>query len=392
MKKRLFAILLCLVMIVGLLPAGALAVQDTNTAETHVHSSNETAAAAAGDVTYLAFTSDVHNQSDNTSATRITNWLNAVSGKLGIEKFDAMCFCGDYSSMTSEAQYWSNSKSVFDAAKNNAHVEQAYFSTGNHEAYPQNGNYKNTTNPTKEYVQRTGVANVDVNADDYIIYCFGPETWSGTDTIDTKDIQQLKADLATFAQANQKKPVFILSHFPLHAFSSYGRNTNNKDDVIKALNEYSDTLDIFFLWGHNHSSPNTKDPRYDTVYTAGAMLDSPDAIQFTYCAAGCMSDSDYGSGSARVLGKGLVAAITDTDVTLEYYDVNNNEMADTKKVVPLKASGASSLADDSVTYTLATSFEDGKNYVIANDKSGEVYVVSNDANGNDGLKAIAATA
>ena len=49
-------------------------------------------------------------------------------------------------------------------------------------------------------------------------------------------------------------------------------------------------------------------------------------INFTYAASGCMSDSEYSSGSASVDGKGLVATITNggAKLVLSYYDENGN--------------------------------------------------------------------
>ena len=91
MNKRLLAVLLCLVLIVGLMPFGAFAVSDSETAAV----ATETTAAADqanADLTYLAFTSDVHNgTSSANSANRLGTWLKNVTNKIG-DTIDVMNF------------------------------------------------------------------------------------------------------------------------------------------------------------------------------------------------------------------------------------------------------------------------------------------------------------
>ena len=141
MNKRILAVLLCLVLVVGLLPFGALA-------------------APNADVTYVAFTSDVHNQSNNTSATRLGNWLSNVSAKLG-QKIDTMCFCGDCGAWSDyNDSYWTRVQTVIDTvktAKQNGVINNYVFTTGNHEYM--NGSYSaSSSNAAAKEFQVSGEA------------------------------------------------------------------------------------------------------------------------------------------------------------------------------------------------------------------------------------------
>ena len=316
MNKRLFAVLLCLVMIVGLMPFGAFAVADTDTAVTAADTTTASSSAAAGDLTYLAFTSDVHNGTSNAnSANRLNGWLKSVAGKIG-DDIDVMNFCGDFGSASAqEAQYWTYAQAVLDAADNSGVVKDKVYTTGNHEFY--NGKYATSTNSVKNGFTRLGEAR---NASNYIIYAFGVHDWdSMSDHYDTDDISKLDSYLGGLSSSDQTKPIFILTHFPIHSFQS--RRTSNADQVVKVLNKYADKgYDIYYLWGHNHTVADT---HYDHVYT-GSIEGT--AINFTYLAAGCMADGEYGQ-SAAVKGKGLVIGIDGKEVkSMTYYDLNGNAL------------------------------------------------------------------
>ncbi|MBQ3405523.1 MAG: Ig domain-containing protein, partial [Oscillospiraceae bacterium] len=68
-------------------------------------------------------------------------------------------------------------------------------------------------------------------------------------------------------------------------------------------------------------------PAYDGVYAPGSSIEYASGeskdIEFYYCAAGCMSDNEYGPGSTSVKGKGLVVTIDEADkLTFTYYNAN----------------------------------------------------------------------
>lgn len=265
---------------------------------------------------YLAFTSDVHSKTTSTTASghspaRLNSWLNGVSETLGGYDFIDMVFCGDNADGTGAANgddFWAKVQAVMDVAKaNNNLLTDGLFLAGNHEW--ENGQLATTTNATAQKIQDCGTV---VTEDDYVLYLFGATSSNYNQTgFQSADITALDTYLET---APTDRPIFITSHFPLHVYS--GRDTANSAQVISVLNEHADDHDLYFIWGHNHSQ---SDPNYDQFITD--QLRSTD-IDFVYCAAGCMSDSEY-QGSGSVDGKGLVAKIQDGEVlSLSYYGVD----------------------------------------------------------------------
>ena len=358
MNKRLLAVLLCLVLVVGLMPFGAFAASEADTAYT----ATTTGSAAAADVTsYLAFSSDVHNSNNNQSANRLNTWINNVYAKTG-KNIDVMSFCGDNGSASAgESDFWTYTQSVMNAVNNNSHVNSSVFTTGNHEHM--NGNFNSTSNNVAKSFKRIGEAK---NAADYIIYAFGPKDWAGNrDQFYSDDLSTLDSYLGGLSSADRQKPIFILSHFPAHSFSGgssmWGgsRSTQNADQLISTLNKYGNQgYDIYFLWGHNHT---VSDTHYDEVFKGS--LDGT-AISFTYLAAGCMSDSEYGTGSAFVKGKGLLVGINNKEVvSIQYFDANGNDVTEQGG----SATPTSQPTTQPTTAPSGTTPVSGKQYIIVCD-------------------------
>ncbi len=143
-----------------------------------------------------------------------------------------------------------------------------------------------------------------------------------------------------------------------------GKAAQGTSKLISLLNNYPN---VVFLWGHNHSSNNEY---YDKIHKSINGTN----INFTYCAAGCMSDSEY-VGSANVKGKGLVAKITDKKlVSLIYYDIN---------YAPLNA--PSDPANPSVdpgtkVFEKTNDVKAGGEYlIVANSTSGNSYALTNNS-------------
>jgi hypothetical protein len=281
--------------------------------------------AAEGDTIYLAFTSDVHYDTayeQNHLDVWLTNIQKVVDG------IDYMGFCGDVGSAYAATtdKYWEFVQAAIDTA--NKYVESGFiknrniFVDGNHEWYPSAGGDK-TNNPDHPTVKQFEPIGESVRTDDYIIYSFGAASTAANHAQEflDEDIETLKAYLET---APTDIPIIILTHFPIHCFSS--RYSNNADKMIDLLNN---SHNVIFLWGHNH---NVNDTYYDRVHVAGDELEITDNvfrnIAFTYLAAGCMSDAEYSTGSAFVEGKGLLMAINGSEVSFAYYDHEGNALAE----------------------------------------------------------------
>ncbi len=271
--------------------------------------------------TYLAFSSDVHNGSGSvSSADRLNKWINTLAEK-NDAPFDMMGFSGDMGPASgSSSSFWNEAQEVMDVVEGSKNVlNGGFYVCGNHEFNP--GSYTHNANDTTKKYSDPGDY---VEEDSYILYSMGAR--SGSENYSDADINALSSFLDSHSDFGG--PIFILAHFPLHCYNNQsgesttihdGKAAAGSSKLIAALNSASDDygLTIFFLWGHNHSGSND---HYDKVYTD--KINNTD-ISFTYAAAGCMSDSEYGA-SANVKGKGLVAQIESDSVILTYYDANGN--------------------------------------------------------------------
>ena len=269
--------------------------------------------------TVLAFSSDVHNTSSNQSANRMDTWMDKVIAEYG--GIDVFSFCGDMGgAQAGESEFWDYTKAVMDRVE--GHGIEAVYTTGNHEFY--NGKFASTGNAVKDKYK---LEELGLEGDNFIIYCLGTDNWDNfSDNYPTAQISKLESFLNS---AGNDKPIIVLTHFPLHRFNS--RQSANADLVIDVLNNAVDSgKKIVLLWGHNHTMSDTY---YDEIYAPGSEIEyksgSKKTFNFYYGAAGCGSDSEYGTGSAFVKGKGLVITIdSENKLTFTYYDANGNNVTE----------------------------------------------------------------
>lgn len=275
--------------------------------------------------TILAFSSDVHNGTDNKSANRLAGIIDTINQKAG--QIDHMGFCGDMGNAGSYGDaYWTCAKNAMDTVLETKGLT-ADFTTGNHEYM--NGNYDTSSNSVKSYYTIDAAGH---SGDRYQIYCLGSAT-STNDSYTTTQADKLKEYLNNHSNG---KPIIILTHFPLHYCGSSGsgwgmgsRTTANADRIIDAINEVaSKDQKIVLLWGHNHTM---QDPKYGVVYNPGDSLEyasgKTKTLNFYYASAGCMADTEYNSQSASIKTKALVMTIDSSyNLTFTYFDLNGNEI------------------------------------------------------------------
>lgn len=301
------------------------------------------------DAIYLAFTSDIHtkcqsltdpNNADpykGSSVETMDNWLTAVSNRLGGVTFDAMGFCGDmaYTSPSNSPTFFKRAQCVIDAVERNPLVTKGIYTTGNHEYKPGTFNTveDEVTQATKAKYIVVGEA---ARTDDYIIYCFGSSQYDEIELQENLDILEayLQQHGNETSPSGKKKPIFIMTHCPLHEYNvgevngiHNGTSPQNTDKLLAILNNYSN---VILFWGHNHSNNQVN---YDVIWDN--INGTP--INFTYCSAGCMSDEEYNTStyaSAKVIAKGIVAKIEDGNVTLTYYDKLGNPLLGAKEINP----------------------------------------------------------
>ena len=274
---------------------------------------------------YLAFTSDVH---DNTEDLEI--WLEHLSN---VPEY--VIFGGDYS--------YTGATTAADCAGIVAGIYSGagcVLARGNHD----------TGSGYDE--------GLEVSNDDYAIYALDSTNGILEGAFTSDDRDNLKSALESI---DSSIPVFVVAHHPIHYYG--GRTTQNASAMIDLLNDYSN---VIYLWGHNHS---VNDVNYGTVKFAGDELQytgsSSDkkVINFTYANLGCI----YKSSSQDIKNaNGLLAKITndgsDTEVDFFYKDLNGNT------VFTYPENNSSAVR----TYELAASVENGAAYVIVARGTGDV--------------------
>ena len=276
----------------------------------------------------LAFVSDIH-YSTGYPQMNLQVWLENVQDDVGY--IDALGSCGDMGSAYAfvPALYWTYVSAIFDymdGVVESGKIGSAIYTFGNHEwITSMGGDFTNWYNkhPAASRLLRVGEA---LRTDDYIFFCLGAGALAAKQKMgySDEDIARIEEYLAS---APKDIPIFVLTHFPLHCMED--RLCLNADKLIDVLNQHPN---VVFLWGHNHSE---FDPAYNTISHAGDKLvidgqGTEKEINFTYLAAGCISDAEYTGGeggSAWVQGKGLIVTINpDGSLKYEYYMLDGEPM------------------------------------------------------------------
>ncbi len=315
--KRILSALLCLAMLVGILPASVLAVETS-------------------EPIYILAGSDF--QPLDGSANTGVNLLNAILDQIPNYGFDGFLFAGDYNVNYDEAGCTSGREAVDSTVTGK-------YPTISHEIYVQ-GNHDpdswaaNNCSPSGANDPASGEYGVFViNEKDYMWY-------NNDSTTIEKTAASLDAYLANKVNTGYNKPIFVVSHLPLHyslrtqVGGADGKYAKYIFDVLQAAGEKG--LNIIFMYGHNHShgwddylgghsvylqpgdNINIAKEGSTTEYTA-------EALKFTYMNAGFVSyyrsvnDTDCYSASESTDTVGLtmtVFVINGNEVTVERYDAN----------------------------------------------------------------------
>ena len=293
MKKRLLTIFLALCMLCTLIPISAVAANEDSSV-------------------YLGFTSDIHD-----SVSELDSWQKNVNAAIEPD-LEYMLFCGDYSYqlLSGYISSFNDIVSVTTANIKNGGI----YTSGNHDY--SNAGTTLCDRPRSEFSSTPGFVRIGeaLRTDTYIVYCFGAAWGDLFGSFTDNDIAALRAYLET---APDDRPIFILSHFPLHYLSS--RTIINADKVISILNNYPNTV---FVWGHNHSQ--SAENNYGKILVSGdklrySLTRSSD-INFTYVCAGAMI-----SGQQEPYD-GLVAKINNGMVTFTYYDDTGKAVSEPRTV------------------------------------------------------------
>ena len=311
--SRIGALLLALVMMLSLLPTSVLA------------TGSEPTVVIAG--------SDFQNPNGNDAgAQTVTNILTQMQNA-DYAKADGFLFCGDYNySYDYTAAGLQVHINALNAAVNEKYssiaAENRVYVQGNHDQVPvgtgglaQSG----ANDPTGDSAGKYGV--FVINEDDYM--------WKNSDgTTIQKTANALKSYLDTKAADGFDKPIFVLSHLPLH----YSMRTRNDGDgkyanyIFDVLNKAgADGLNIIFLYGHDHSNGWDDYLGGAAVYLAkGDKINIAQASQtvfeaktlnFTYMNAGFTGYYENKNGADDTLTM-TVFEISDDTVKVERYSAD----------------------------------------------------------------------
>lgn len=228
--KKLLALLLTLIMILSLLPTSVLA------------TGSEPTVVIAG--------SDFQNPNGNDAgAQTVTNILTQMQSA-GYTKADGFLCCGDYDyEYVETAAGITALKNAVTGTYSTLANDRMVFVQGNHDAAAASGLAASGANdPTGDSAGKYGV--FVINEDDYM--------WRNSNgTTIQNTANALKTYLDKKAADGFDKPIFVVSHLPLH----YSMRTRNDGDgkyanyIFDVLNEAgANGLNIIFLYGHDHSN------------------------------------------------------------------------------------------------------------------------------------------
>lgn len=221
---------------------------------------------------FILACSDYQTNSDsaNDKDQNLKNLLTSVNSYIDYNDIDvnSVFVCGDYSGAYDSAQQSGNGlKELIEIFKSydKLHIEDDEFVIvqGNHDrAASVDPAYSSLFSKTGKVSNGSG----EDKFDDFGIFVineldFPTECGSGEEDEIEAMVKTLSDYLADFlrkkSESNYKKPIFILSHVPLHYTMrtyNYG-DSRFADHIFSVLYMYSYLgLDIYFLFGHNHSN------------------------------------------------------------------------------------------------------------------------------------------
>lgn len=312
--KKLLALLLALIMILSLLPTSVLA------------TGSEPTVVIAG--------SDFQNPNGDTAGAQVvTNILTQMQNAGGYTSADGFLFCGDYNhDYDTTATGLQGHIDALDAAVSEKYssiaAENRVYVQGNHDqvtagtgGLAQSG----ANDPTGDSAGKYGV--FVINEDDYM--------WRNSNgTTIQNTANALKTYLAKKAADGFDKPIFVVSHLPLH----YSMRTRNDGDgkyanyIFDVLNAAgANGLNIIFLYGHDHSNGWDDYLGGSCVYLAkGDKINIAQASQtvfeektlnFTYMNAGFTGYYENKNGADDTLTM-TVFSIADDAVTVKRYSAD----------------------------------------------------------------------
>ena len=273
---------------------------------------------------------------------RFGRFLNALKAD-GLETPDSMLVGGDYTKLLFDYAVPGETqiREQMVAAYPDADPERVVCIQGNHD------------NPSSGFT-KTGFYDMGV----YNLYVINEDDFPwlqlarpGVELLIKKLASNIEEKLNELIAKGDLRPVFVLTHLPLH-HTSRALNGDNlyASYIFNALNKAGETLDIVFLFGHQHSgdyddyiggSVNFMAPG-ESIRVPKAGLPGKDAyttetLTFTYANCGYVGYSDNGTdgGSTNELTLGVVRL---TDARIRFVKYTESGLFRTDEVARKNAS------------------------------------------------------
>lgn len=276
----------------------------------------QTAAAQTDVVRIIACSDFQHPQGNDAGKTLVQGILNKMSASSAAFADGFLC-CGDYDYEYTETAAGVNAlKEAVSGSMNNE--DNMVFAQGNHDQVP--SGTAGMSNSGKNDPASGAYGVFVINEDDYM--------WGNTDENTVKrTAQSLIEYMNEKLSARYEKPIFVISHLPLH----YSMRTKNDGDgqyakyIFDVLNEAGEKgLNIFFLFGHDHSNgwddylggARVYLKKGDTIQIAQNSRDNykTENLQFTYMNAGYVGYYENKNAGA------------DDTLTMTSFDIAANEV------------------------------------------------------------------
>ena len=280
---------------------------------------------AVEDETVIIALSD-YQPKDSQGPSRLAQLVDALK-RNGIAKADRLFMAGDYNSTGS----YGESSSIPLSENGMATVKNAFgsvvdekdmlFIQGNHDLAAVQGLAKEGSH--------------DPAYGDYGVYVIEEDNYAEWGSYNAASVEALKKYLNEKVESGWNKPIFILNHIPLHWSNRTlkdGSGTNG-DKFFKVINEAgAKGLNIFYLFGHNHSSGyddflggsciflKKGDPI--EICQGSKYTGKTETLNFTYMNAGYTGYYSVGSDDAEGTLTVSVFRIRNNEVHVSRYSAN----------------------------------------------------------------------
>jgi len=275
------------------------------------------------DTVYVLAGSDFQPTDGNisTGVTLLNDILDNIQKKYDV--MNGFLFAGDYDYNYKESEEGKQALQKAVEAVYGTHINQVYIQ-GNHDADRLVGTSLNASGAAD--TENYGV--FVINEMDYM-------TGNDDETTIINTADNLEAYLDAKRNARYTKPIFVVSHLPLHYCmrTQYGGDGKHANYIYDVLDEAGAAgLNIIFLFGHNHSH-GWDDPyggaavflkKGDSINIAqnSKKIYNTKTLNFTYLNAGYVSYYRKVNSGAQSELTMTVFSITDSAVTIERYSAN----------------------------------------------------------------------